>query len=98
MGRTNPTFRDVLRALESRWGPYRRTLRRRDQDHFDALFEHARDHADAASQLNHESPIVPVLVAACLTQERRIAQLESRLDELRSAIESDPRAPADTNE
>lgn len=98
MGRTNPTFRDVIRALEERWSSYRRALRQRDQDHFDALFGHARDYADAASHLNHESPVVPVLIAACLAQERRISQLESRLDELEHSSASDSSPPAGMNE
>jgi hypothetical protein len=31
MGRTNPTYRDALRAIEERWAEFRRALRRRDQ-------------------------------------------------------------------
>ncbi|MEZ3115910.1 hypothetical protein RYH80_08265 [Halobaculum sp. MBLA0147] len=79
MGRTNPTYRDLLQALEHRWGPYRRALRRGDQERFDRLFRYGRDHADAASHLNHESPVVPLLVGICLAQEQRIDELETRL-------------------
>lgn len=96
MGRTNPTFRDTVRVLEDRWTPYRRALRRRDQEHFDALFSHARNYPDAASHLDHESPVVPILVAACLAQERRISRLESRLDEVE--YEPDSPSPAGTGE
>ena len=80
MGRTNPTFRDVLRALENRWEPFRRALRYEDQERFDRLVAHARGHADAAGNLNHRSPVVPVLVAIALAQERRIDELEARID------------------
>jgi len=41
MGRTNPTYRDALRAIEERWAEFRRALRRRDQPRFDRLFEYA---------------------------------------------------------
>jgi hypothetical protein len=82
MGRTNPTFRDVLRAVEDRWQPFRRALRHEDQEHFDRLLKHANAHADAAGNLNHQSPIVPVLVSIALAQERRIDELEQRLAEI----------------
>ncbi|WP_275737638.1 hypothetical protein [Halorhabdus sp. SVX81] len=86
MGRTNPTFRDVLRSVEGRWAPFRRALRYEDQQRFDRLLGHARTHADAAGNLNHHSPIVPVLLAISLAQERRIDDLGARLDELEGEI------------
>lgn len=78
MGRTNPTYRDTLTAVESRWSAYRRALRRRDQPHLDSVFAHGRTHADAAGQLNHPEPLFPLLVSALVEQERRIAELEAR--------------------
>lgn len=96
MGRTNPTFRDLLTALEGRWGDFRRVLRRRDQPRFDRLFEYARAHADAASYLNHEEPLFPALLGMLLEQERqldeqadRIERLEARLDAQAGAAERD---------
>lgn len=81
MGRTNPTYRDFLRGIERRWQPFRRALRRPDQSHYDRLFEHVRAHADAAGYLNHEEPLFPLLVSVVLEQEKRITQLEARLDD-----------------
>ena len=80
MGRTNPTYRTVLTGLETQWHPYRRGLRRADQERFDRLFEHARAHADAAGNLNHPEPFYPLLVSILLEHERRIEALEDRLD------------------
>lgn len=87
MGRTNPTFRDVLRALEDRWQPFRRTLRYEDQKRFDQLLTHARNHADAAGNLNHQSPVIPVLVAIALAQERRLDELEARVDKTTATVD-----------
>lgn len=92
MGRTNPTYRDCLSTVERRWGDYRRALRRRDQPHFDRLFEHARAHADAAGQLNHADPVVSVLVSVALAQERQIDALRERV----AALEADE-PPATTH-
>lgn len=80
MGRTNPTYRDLLQATEERWQPYRRALRSRDQPHFDRLFEHGRAHADAAGYLNHDDLLAPLLVSVVLEQERRLAELEERCE------------------
>lgn len=90
MGRTSPTYRDALRATEQRWQHYRRTLRRRDRPHFDRLFEHGRAHADAAGVLNHADPMVPLLVAAVLEHERRIAELEAEVQSEDARRGTDP--------
>lgn len=80
MGRTNPTYRDLIGVIESDWTAYRRVLRPADRPRFDRLFQHARNHADAAGQLNHESPIVPLVVSIQLAHERRLDAQADRLD------------------
>jgi hypothetical protein len=87
MGRTNPTYRDALRAIEERWAEFRRALRRRDQPRFDRLFEYAREHADASGLLNHQNPLLPALLSIDLEQEARLDDHEERLDHLERALE-----------
>ena len=87
MGRTNPTYRDTIRALERRWDDFKRALRHRDQPRFERLFEYARAHADAGGYLNHDEPLFPILVSIDLEQETRIDELEERLETLESACE-----------
>jgi len=88
MGRTNPTYRDALRAIEERWQDFRRALRRRDQPRFDQLFAYAREHADASGLLNHQNPLLPALLSIDLEQERRLDKHEEQLEELKEAIEA----------
>jgi hypothetical protein len=76
VGRTNTTFRHLLRGIRERWRDYRRGLRARDQPHFDRLFEHADAHADAASYRNPEDPMDAVLLSMLLEHEKRLAALE----------------------
>ena len=80
MGRTNPTYRDVLRSLEDSWQDYRRALRRPDQDRFDRLWEDARQYADAGGYLNHQNPMVVVLFSMIIAHEKRIEDLEAELE------------------
>jgi hypothetical protein len=87
MGRTNPTYRDALQAIEERWADFRRALRRRDQPRFDRLFEYAREHADASGLLNHQNPVLPALFSIDIEQEARLDDHEERLAELEQALE-----------
>jgi len=86
MGRTNPTYRDLLGETEDRWTEYRRTLRRRDRDRFDRLFAYARNHADAAGTLNHRDRLATVLMSVALEQERRLDESEERAAGLEDRI------------
>ena len=82
MGRTNPTYRDFLKAYESEFSDYRRALRRQDQPAFERLFDGARQFADAAGYANHLDRDALVLLSICHAQEMRIMELEDRVDEL----------------
>ena len=86
MGRTNPTYRDALRAIRDRWDDFRRALRNRDQPRFDQLFAYARAHADASGLLNHENPLLPALFSIDLEQEARLDDHEQRLAELEATL------------
>lgn len=81
MGRTNPTYRDFLRRFEDRCGPFRRALRREYREDYDRLFDHARNHADAAGYLNGTDPELAALLSILLAQERELRRLRERLEE-----------------
>lgn len=81
MGRTNPTYRDVLNRLEDDWKPFRRGLRRRRKGDFDRLFAKARQHADAAGYLNATDPELVFLLSVVLAQEAELQALRDRLED-----------------
>jgi hypothetical protein len=84
VGRTNPTYRDRLEALEADLAPYRRGLRASEQEHFDQLFEHGRTYAHAAGYLNHPDPELPYLLSVLLAHQRRIAALTEQVETLQA--------------
>jgi len=90
MGRTNPTYRDALRAIRERWGDFRRALRNRDQPRFNQLFAYAREHADASGLLNHENPLLPALFSIDLEQEARLDDHEQRIKDLEASLNDTP--------
>jgi hypothetical protein len=89
VGRTNPTYRDTIQALERRWDDFKRALRRRDQPRFGRLFEYAQAHADAGGYLNHDEPLFPILISIDLEQETRLDELEDRLETLEAELETE---------
>ncbi|QLG50556.1 hypothetical protein [Natrinema halophilum] len=79
MGRTNPTYRDALRDLESEWEPMRRALRREYQDDFDRLFDRAREFADAAGYANPTRPERALVLSLLLAHEVELRRLRAEL-------------------
>jgi hypothetical protein len=49
MGRTVPTFVQLIEATVQKWQKFRRALRREDQEHFDRLFHSVRSYKQAAT-------------------------------------------------
>ena len=80
MGRTNPTYRDALRRLESEWEPMRRALRREYQGDFDRLFDRGRTFADAAGYANPRDPERALLLSLALAHEVELRRLREELE------------------
>ena len=76
MGRTVPTFRQLLEEIAARWSKFRRALRREDQECFDRLFRHARCYTQAATYQASDNPMESVLLSIALSQEKRLDALE----------------------
>lgn len=79
MGRTLQTANQILRAEQQAFVNFRRALRRRDQQRFDALFAKASQHLPAISQANHALPFEAILLAMLIEQQREIEQLARAL-------------------
>lgn len=82
MGRSDPTYRDLLDRFEQDWQPYRRALRRQYQEDFDELMDGARRFADAAGMQNTVHPQDAAFFSMMLSLAVRQRRLEERVDEL----------------
>jgi hypothetical protein len=76
MGRTVPTFVQLIQNTIERWSKFRRALRREDQPHFDRLFQRVRGYTQAATYQAHDNPMEAILLSIALDQEKRITALE----------------------
>jgi hypothetical protein len=76
MGRTVPTFVQLVEEAAQRWRKFRRALRREDQEHFDRLFHRVRCYTQAATYQCSDNPMEAILLSIALDQEKRIGVLE----------------------
>jgi hypothetical protein len=79
MGRTVPTFRQLIEETVQRWAKFRRALRREDQEHFDRLFLRIRCYVQAATYQCNDNPMEAILLSITLDQEKRLSALEKLL-------------------
>src|ERR1700716_944719 len=76
MGRTVPTFVQLIQEAAERWKKFRRALRREDQPHFDRLFVRVRCYTQAATYQASDNPMEAILLSIALDQEKRLDALE----------------------
>lgn len=79
MGRTVPTFRQLIEEAAQRWLKFRRALRQEDQAHFDRLFLRVRSYTQAATYQCHDNPMEAILLSIALDQEKRLSALEQQI-------------------
>ena len=79
MGRTVPTFVQLVQQAAERWKKFRRALRREDQPHFDRLFVRVRCYTQAATYQCHDNPMEAILLSIALDQEKRLYAIEKVL-------------------
>jgi hypothetical protein len=76
MGRTVPTFRQLVDDAIARWAKFRRALRREDQEYFDRLFRRVRSYTQAATYQASDNPMEAILLSMALDHEKRLDALE----------------------
>ena len=81
MGRTLATANMLILEEQGALSDFRRTLRREDQRHFDAMFAGARKHTAAISQASHALPLEVILLSMMLEQAKEIEYLRNRLND-----------------
>src|ERR1700676_1013948 len=79
MGRTVPTFVQLIQQAAERWKKFRRALRREDHEHFDRLFVRVRYYTQAATYQCHDNPMEAILLSIALDQEKRLNAVEKVL-------------------
>ena len=79
MGRTVPTFVQLIEQASEHWSKFRRALRREDQIHFDKLFLSVRCYTQAATYQCHDNPMEAILLSIALDLQKRLDAIEQLL-------------------
>jgi len=93
MGRTIATFHQLIEQTRARFAPFRRALRREDQQVFDELFERAKYYAASGTMEADAEPFEAVVLAFLLEQQKTLRALETRLKEAERGETSGAKAP-----
>jgi hypothetical protein len=83
MGRTIPTFRQLVEETLQHWSKFRRALRHEDQIYFDRIFQRVRLYTQAATYQARDNPLEAILLAVALDQEKRLDAMERQLRQKR---------------
>lgn len=82
MGRTLPSFTQVILNEQAALAKFRRGLRQQDQNAFDDLFRAARFHVAALANASHLLPFEAMLLAMLVEEHKRVTHLEILLERL----------------
>ena len=97
MGRTVTPFSQVVEAARREFQPFRRALRKADQQALDELFEWARLHVQAGVQLASPNPREPILLAVLIELRKEQLRLLARVNELEAAVAGQRACNENTN-
>ena len=80
MGRTIPTFTNIIDAEIASWSKYRRGLRKEDQGAFDNLFRAAQIHLAENFYAMRTIPFESIVMSMLVEQQKQIAQLHEQVN------------------
>ena len=88
MGRTVPTFTNLIDAELSSWSKFRRGLRKEDQELFDELFRAAKLHLAENFYAMRAIPFESMMMSIAVEQQKVIRWLEEEVKKLSMSMES----------
>ena len=93
MGRTVPTFTDLIHGELASWSKYRRGLRKEDQELFDDVFRAAKRHLAENFYAMRTIPFESIIMSIVLEQGKQVRQLRHQLAQLETkCVEEESRS------
>lgn len=83
MGRTVPTFTNLIDAELASWSKFRRGLRKEDQEVFDNIFRAAKLHLAENFYAMRTIPFESIMMSIVVEQQKAIRRLEEKIEGLR---------------
>ena len=82
MGRTVPTFTNIIDGELASWSKFRRGLRKSDQELFDEIFRAAKLHLAENFYAMRTIPFESIIMSMLLEQRKLIKKLQDRVEQL----------------
>ena len=79
MGRTVPTFTNLIDAELSSWSKFRRGLRKNDQEIFDEIFRASKLHLAENFYAMRAVPFESMVMSIIMEQQKAIRRLEEKV-------------------
>jgi hypothetical protein len=83
MGRTVPTFTNLIDAELASWSKFRRGLRKDDQEVFDEIFRASKLHLAENFYAMRAIPFESMMMSIVMEQQKAIQRLEKEVEKLR---------------
>ena len=83
MGRTVPTFTNLIDSELASWSKFRRGLRKSDQEIFDEIFRAAKLHLAENFYAMRAVPFESIMMSIIVEQQKKIVRLEEDIKKLR---------------
>lgn len=87
MGRTVPTYREILKKEKEKWQDFKNSLKERERKAFERLLENCEIHVSAGSQVKSPNPFREMTMSILLEQQKEIISLRKELDWLKEQLE-----------
>ena len=88
MGKTVESYRMAIEDEINRWKGFEKALRTEDREAFEALMAACRSYASAGSNATQPILFEPMVMSILLFQQKRIRQLEKKLNAIQQPKES----------
>jgi hypothetical protein len=84
MGRTLPTFTNIIDEEIQSWGKFRRALRKEDQAVLDDLFRMPRKHLAECFYSIRPVPFETMILTMLLEEHKLVLQLKKQMEEIKN--------------
>ena len=82
MGRTVPTFTNLIDAETASWSKFRRGLRKEDQDAFDEILRAAKLHLAENFYAMRAVPFESMMMSILVEQQKAIRKLKEAVEQM----------------
>ena len=78
MGRTLPTFRNLIELFSLEWNDFKRALKYEDKEVFEELLNHARKHGASGTNMVNPNPFEPIVISILIEHEKSIRNINKK--------------------